>query len=113
MEMISRLTLYKAARQQDYSSENVGKGKSTDTAQLSVSEPSVSEPEKVRRGEFLVEMDGVKVQYGDQVALGGWKCSIDGNLKEGLYWSVRRGDRWGIFGPNGKPVWNAEHQPYA
>lgn len=53
-------------------------------------------------GELLVEMEGVKVQYGDQVALGGWKESIDGDIKEGLYWSVRRGERWGIFGPNGK-----------
>lgn len=53
-------------------------------------------------GEFLVEMEGVKVQYGGQAALGGWRNSIDGDVKEGLYWSVRQGERWGIFGPNGK-----------
>ncbi|KAI9794447.1 MAG: hypothetical protein M1816_005517 [Peltula sp. TS41687] len=56
---------------------------------------------KNHRGEVLVEMEGAKVQYGDQVVLGGWEDSVDGDIKEGLYWSVRRGDRWGVFGPNG------------
>ncbi|KAI8959232.1 P-loop containing nucleoside triphosphate hydrolase protein [Daldinia sp. FL1419] len=52
-------------------------------------------------GEPLVEMDGCKVQYRGKVALGNWKQQIDGEEREGLIWTVRRGERWGVFGPNG------------
>ncbi|KAI0837789.1 P-loop containing nucleoside triphosphate hydrolase protein [Hypoxylon sp. FL0890] len=52
-------------------------------------------------GEPIVEMDGAKVQYRGKVALGNWKQQIDGEEREGLIWTVRRGERWGIFGPNG------------
>ncbi|KAI1763153.1 P-loop containing nucleoside triphosphate hydrolase protein [Hypoxylon sp. FL1150] len=52
-------------------------------------------------GDPIVEMDGCKVQYQDKIALGNWKQSVDGIEKEGLVWTVRRGERWGIFGPNG------------
>ncbi|KAI1413771.1 P-loop containing nucleoside triphosphate hydrolase protein [Hypoxylon sp. FL1857] len=52
-------------------------------------------------GEPIVEMDGCKVQYRGKVALGNWKQQIDGEEREGLIWTVRRGERWGIFGPNG------------
>ncbi|KAI4867941.1 P-loop containing nucleoside triphosphate hydrolase protein [Hypoxylon rubiginosum] len=54
-----------------------------------------------RFGEAIVEMDGCKVQYRGKVALGNWKQSVDGKEQEGLVWTVRRGERWGIFGPNG------------
>ena len=33
--------------------------------------------------------------------LGGWKQFVDGQEREGLSWQVRRGERWGVFGPNG------------
>lgn len=52
-------------------------------------------------GEALVEMDGVKVAYGDKVVLGNWKQDVDGQQKPGLWWSLHRGQRCGIFGPNG------------
>ncbi|ORY59694.1 ABC transporter [Pseudomassariella vexata] len=52
-------------------------------------------------GEPVVEMDGCVVQYRGKVALGSWKQQIQGEEKHGLLWTVRRGERWGIFGPNG------------
>jgi hypothetical protein len=53
-------------------------------------------------GEALVEMKGVKLSYGDKTVLGGWKEEHDGEEKEGLWWTVRRGERWGVFGSNGE-----------
>ena len=52
-------------------------------------------------GEPIIEMDGCKVQYGDKVALGNWTEERDGKPAAGLHWTVRRGERWGVFGPNG------------
>jgi ABC-type molybdenum transport system ATPase subunit/photorepair protein PhrA len=52
-------------------------------------------------GEPLVEMNGCRVRYGDKVALGNWTEERDGKRVEGLHWTVRRGERWGVFGPNG------------
>ncbi|KAK3353693.1 P-loop containing nucleoside triphosphate hydrolase protein [Lasiosphaeria hispida] len=52
-------------------------------------------------GEPLVEMNGCRVTYGDKVALGNWTEERDGRSFSGLHWTVRRGERWGVFGPNG------------
>lgn len=52
-------------------------------------------------GEPLIEMDGVRVQYGDKVVLGDWKQKVDNKKKDGLHWTVRRGQRWAILGANG------------
>ncbi|KAL4925134.1 putative ABC transporter [Aspergillus undulatus] len=52
-------------------------------------------------GEPLVEMDGVRVQYGKKTVLGNWTQQIRGEKKKGLHWTVRRGQRWVILGPNG------------
>jgi ABC-type molybdenum transport system ATPase subunit/photorepair protein PhrA len=52
-------------------------------------------------GETLVEMEGARVAYGDKAVLGNWTQDIDGSAKEGVWWTVKRGERWGIFGPNG------------
>ncbi|KAK9417693.1 putative ABC transporter domain-containing protein [Seiridium unicorne] len=52
-------------------------------------------------GEPLIEMDGCQVQYRGKIALGNWKQQVNGEEKTGLLWTVRRGERWGIFGPNG------------
>ncbi|KPM34760.1 hypothetical protein AK830_g11809 [Neonectria ditissima] len=49
----------------------------------------------------LVEMNGCKVQYRGRVALGNWTQQTDEGPKDGLIWTVRRGERWGVFGPNG------------
>ena len=52
-------------------------------------------------GEVLVEMEGVQVAYGDRKVLGDWEEAVDGQLRRGLWFRVRRGDRWAIVGPNG------------
>ncbi|AEO60512.1 hypothetical protein MYCTH_2309752 [Thermothelomyces thermophilus ATCC 42464] len=52
-------------------------------------------------GEPLVEMAGCRVQYGGKVVLGNWTEERDGETVSGLHWTVRRGERWGVFGPNG------------
>ena len=57
-----------------------------------------------QQGEALVEMRDVCVKYGDKPALGGWCQEVDGHTREGLWWTVRRGERWGVFGPNGKSL---------
>ncbi|RAL11999.1 putative ABC transporter [Aspergillus homomorphus CBS 101889] len=54
-----------------------------------------------RGGEPLIEMDGVRVQYGDKVVLGDWSQPVNGNSEEGLHWTVRRGQRWAVLGANG------------
>ncbi|KAK1252772.1 hypothetical protein MKX08_003959 [Trichoderma sp. CBMAI-0020] len=51
--------------------------------------------------EPLVEMDGCQVRYGDKIALGNWSQKTPQGDKAGLIWTVRRGERWGVFGPNG------------
>ncbi|CAJ2512168.1 Uu.00g051830.m01.CDS01 [Anthostomella pinea] len=52
-------------------------------------------------GEPLVEMEGCQVQYRGKIALGNWKQQVKGKEQEGLVWTVRKGERWGVFGPNG------------
>ncbi|KAF2129552.1 ABC transporter-like protein [Dothidotthia symphoricarpi CBS 119687] len=52
-------------------------------------------------GEPIVEMEGVRIKYGSNAVLGEWQQDIDGTKKDGLYWNVHRGQRWGIFGANG------------
>ncbi|KAK5658206.1 hypothetical protein OQA88_2181 [Cercophora sp. LCS_1] len=54
-----------------------------------------------RIGKPLVEMEGCRVRYGDKVVLGGWSEEVDGQKRDGLHWTVRQGERWGVFGPNG------------
>lgn len=69
--------------------------------------------------EILMEMQDIHVKYGDKEVLGDWEEAVFPRLKEnmfvsktvaypktaairkGLWWKVRRGDRWGVFGPNG------------
>lgn len=53
-------------------------------------------------GEPIVEMQDVVVNYGPKIVLGNWSQTIDGEARRGLQWTVRRGERWGVFGPNGK-----------
>lgn len=52
-------------------------------------------------GEPLIEMNGCSVKYGEKVALGNWSETHNGQSRDGLFWTVRRGERWGVFGPNG------------
>ena len=53
------------------------------------------------KGEAVLEMEGVKVEYGEKTVLGDWNRKENNAWKEGLWWSVHRGQRWGVFGPNG------------
>jgi ABC-type molybdenum transport system ATPase subunit/photorepair protein PhrA len=76
----------------------VGEGIAQD---FSIAVPDTSFAEQKALGEPLVEMEGCKVQYGTKIALGNWEEKREGRLISGLHWTVRRGERWGIFGPNG------------
>lgn len=51
------------------------------------------------KGEALVELAGVRVSYGPNTVLGNWQ-QADAPTP-GLWWSLHRGQRCGIFGPNG------------
>lgn len=57
------------------------------------SERSISEP--------IVEMQGVRIAYGQNSVLGEWQQDVNGKSQPGLHWNVHRGERWGIFGANG------------
>ncbi|KAL4782125.1 P-loop containing nucleoside triphosphate hydrolase protein [Aspergillus varians] len=69
--------------------------------QLISKQTSQIELTAARDGEPLIEMDGVRVQYGDKVVLGDWTQNIRKKPQDGLHWTVRRGQRWVILGPNG------------
>lgn len=51
--------------------------------------------------EPLIEMENIQIKYREKQVLGGWTELADGRAREGLWWTVKRGERWGIFGPNG------------
>ena len=53
--------------------------------------------EQAKLEEPVVEMKNVVIKYGDREILG---C-CDARLGTGLDWTVRKGQRWGVFGPNG------------
>ncbi len=59
--------------------------------------------------EPLVEMENVQVVYGDKQVLGAWVQDVNGQPRQGLCWTVRRGQRWGVFGPNGEFYSSARH----
>lgn len=98
-------SVFSAANRQDSSigpilhaiehSQNTG-----DTVQVSRDGFSKDSP-ALPAGEALVEMQGVKVSYGDTTVLGDWEQDVNGEKKPGLWWTLRRGQRCGIFGPNG------------
>ncbi|EGR51680.1 uncharacterized protein TRIREDRAFT_55814 [Trichoderma reesei QM6a] len=73
------------------------------TANSATSSSSSSHEQKPinPNAEPLVEMDGCQVRYGDKIALGNWSQKTPQGDKPGLIWTVRRGERWGVFGPNG------------
>ncbi|KAJ5747174.1 uncharacterized protein N7511_008870 [Penicillium nucicola] len=52
-------------------------------------------------GEPIIEMDGVRVQYGDKSVLGNWSQEVNNKTVNGLHWRVRRGQHWAILGANG------------
>ncbi|KAK6435001.1 hypothetical protein LTR95_008815 [Oleoguttula sp. CCFEE 5521] len=50
-------------------------------------------------GEAVIEMKGVRISYGPKTVLGDWHNPS--SPSPGLHWSLHRGQRAGIFGPNG------------
>ncbi|KAJ6109054.1 ABC transporter [Penicillium sp. IBT 16267x] len=72
-----------------------------DFASKEVEKPDWKEITPLLGGEPLIEMDGVRVQYGDKVVLGNWTQKVNEEIKDGLHWRVRRGQRWAILGANG------------
>lgn len=53
--------------------------------------------------EPVVQMQGVTVKYGNKTVLGDWCQEMPGREDDkGLFWTVRRGERWGVFGANGE-----------
>ncbi|KAG0652680.1 putative abc transporter ATP-binding [Hyphodiscus hymeniophilus] len=61
----------------------------------------LKDTEQRKFGDALVEMEGARVAYGAKAVLGNWTQEVDGESKDGLWWKVKQGERWGIFGPNG------------
>ncbi|KAM0713321.1 hypothetical protein Q7P35_000773 [Cladosporium inversicolor] len=59
--------------------------------------PKLSPP--LPKGEPLVELNGIRVSYGPKTVLGDWHQPDKSS--PGLWWSLHRGQRCGIFGPNG------------
>lgn len=59
------------------------------------------EPTNLIIDQPLIHMRGVQVKYGEKTVLGDWQQDVDGQTKNGLWWSLKRGERWGVFGPNG------------
>ncbi|CAK7225170.1 hypothetical protein SBRCBS47491_005800 [Sporothrix bragantina] len=71
-------------------------------ASADVPKSSSPAPQETPVGEPVVEMNGCVVKYGERTALGNWSQKVaDGSIVPGLIWTVRRGERWGVFGPNG------------
>lgn len=81
--------------------QGVGLGEHAKTAQTLVMPQQKERGVKISLGEPLVEMDGCQVKYGGKTALGNWTEEKDSRSVNGLSWTVRRGERWGVFGPNG------------
>ncbi|TVY32870.1 putative transporter [Lachnellula subtilissima] len=72
-----------------------------ETATLSRDGYLLKDPQPPEIGSPLIEMEGASISYGSKCVLGNWKQEVDGELRDGLWWTVKRGERWGIFGPNG------------
>jgi ABC-type molybdenum transport system ATPase subunit/photorepair protein PhrA len=81
--------------------ESIAKVSSNDAEAVTTSQEVEVEGQGPDLGEPLVEMSGVRVSYGPKTVLGNWEQQVNGEPQNGLWWTVRRGQRWGIFGPNG------------
>lgn len=56
----------------------------------------LTDREELPIGDPVIQMKGVRIKYGDS------DIPVLGNWQGGLRWEVRRGQRWGVFGPNGE-----------
>ncbi|KAF2873304.1 hypothetical protein BDV95DRAFT_489572 [Massariosphaeria phaeospora] len=75
--------------------------KTSSTTVLSRDAYRLTDNASVSVGEPVVEMEGVRIQYHTNSVLGDWTQDVNGSDKDGLWWNVHRGQRWGIFGANG------------
>ncbi|EEA21484.1 hypothetical protein TMatcc_009105 [Talaromyces marneffei ATCC 18224] len=81
--------------------------KKTKVAQFSKSNIGIADPTALTQisqdGKPVIEMEGVRVQYGEKLVLGNWKQIIRGKkgAQPGLWWKVRQGQRWAVLGANG------------
>ena len=66
--------------------------------------PVAADDASVLRGP-LIQMEGILVKYGQREILGAWNQDVQGRSQRGFWWTVRRGERWGVFGPNGIYLW--------
>ena len=57
----------------------------------------------------VVEMCGVQIRHGNKVIVGDWKQNVNENEQNGLWWKVKTGERWGLFGPNGRRSFITPH----
>lgn len=62
-------------------------------SQIDTSSVPIAEP--------IVEMEGVRITYGSNSVLGDWQQDVNGTKQDGLHFTIRRGQRWGVFGANG------------
>ncbi|KAG9194686.1 hypothetical protein G6011_04721 [Alternaria panax] len=74
---------------------------SLDTPTLSRDGYEKVDTSKPTIGEPVVEMQGVRIAYGQNSVLGDWQQDVNGFSQSGLHWNVHRNQRWGIFGANG------------
>lgn len=71
--------------------------KSSDTPTLSRDGYQNADDSIPEIGEAIVEMQGVRIAYGQNSVLGGWQQSFNGSSQSGLHWNVHRNQRWGIL----------------
>jgi len=87
----------------------------TSSRKISEQKAQMPKPIKAEKGglpdgrEPLVEMENIRVVYGDKQVLGGWVQDVNDQPRQGLWWTVRRGQCWGVFGPNGECCSSARH----
>jgi ABC-type molybdenum transport system ATPase subunit/photorepair protein PhrA len=74
---------------------------SSDTTVLSRDGYAKIDDSYIPIGEPVVEMDGVRIAYSSNSVLGDWQQDVNGAKQDGLHFTIRRGQRWGIFGANG------------
>lgn len=59
--------------------------------------------QEIPLGDPVIEMKGVQIRYADS------DTPVLGDWEGGLSWEVRRGQRWGVFGPNGEQCHPVHH----
>jgi len=101
-----------ASNETSESDEALERDEALESDKAWASKEALESSEILESKEALVEMKGVKVMYGTKKVLGAWQEIVDGQPQNGLWWTVRRGERWGVFGPNGRYSFMEMHRTY-